>query len=362
MKAFKYYLLLSKLLGRPVLDDEFNTDRAAGAVNGTAAEPGPGTRVVVDTNGKLTIGSDKLDFATGGVQWGDPGLWYGLLTRTVGRAIVAKINPTGTGGAAVGFDNNQTISLQEGIRNNGSSLQALVPGAVTIGTITAGTPYLYGAVLRSAGAFLLMKGGTEFPDWTLVWIIPDGIGNRYPAITCISNASVFTCDYVHIFDLPAPWDTDYGIVTERLAGARSAGNTFTHEADCLIEWTQTALPSASSTGIRFRIQDASNYWEIRILSAGEFQLFEVIDTVATIRANGGAVIANGDRIVLVCENETIKGYSANTLRFTYSLAANFKTNTAGEINRLGTDGAVSDLLTWPRKPSGSALKLIKAAE
>jgi len=37
-----------------LLRDEFHTDRAAGSVNGTPAEPGPGTRTAVEVDGQLT--------------------------------------------------------------------------------------------------------------------------------------------------------------------------------------------------------------------------------------------------------------------------------------------------------------------
>lgn len=38
-----------------LLVDTFDTNRAAGSVNGTAAEPGAGVRTVVDTQSKLSI-------------------------------------------------------------------------------------------------------------------------------------------------------------------------------------------------------------------------------------------------------------------------------------------------------------------
>ena len=41
--------------------DLFTTDRAAGAVNGSVAEPGPGTRTVADTGGQITIGGGALN-------------------------------------------------------------------------------------------------------------------------------------------------------------------------------------------------------------------------------------------------------------------------------------------------------------
>ena len=46
--------LLKKLLRA---QDAFTTARAADAVHGTACEPGPSTRTVVDTDYKLTIGA-----------------------------------------------------------------------------------------------------------------------------------------------------------------------------------------------------------------------------------------------------------------------------------------------------------------
>ena len=39
-----------------LLRDEFSTDLAAGSVNGTAAEPGPGTRTVRDVESFICIG------------------------------------------------------------------------------------------------------------------------------------------------------------------------------------------------------------------------------------------------------------------------------------------------------------------
>ena len=43
-----------------LLRDEFTSALAAGSVNGTAAEPGPGTRAVTDANSKLSITGGAL--------------------------------------------------------------------------------------------------------------------------------------------------------------------------------------------------------------------------------------------------------------------------------------------------------------
>ena len=47
---------------RYLLRDEFTDTLTAGNVNGTAATPGPGTRVAIETDGQLSISSDKLNF------------------------------------------------------------------------------------------------------------------------------------------------------------------------------------------------------------------------------------------------------------------------------------------------------------
>ena len=73
-----------------LLRDEFTTTRAAGAVNGTAAEPGPGTRVVVDAGSDLSIAGSQLVFSGGTGSYGDPGYWLG---PTVSRVAGSKVLP-----------------------------------------------------------------------------------------------------------------------------------------------------------------------------------------------------------------------------------------------------------------------------
>src|SRR5690606_5532771 len=97
-------------------------------------------------------------------------------------------------------------------------------------------------------------------------------------------------DWLCAVNLRAPWNTDYGIATQRLAGARSAGDTFTHEADCLLEFTVTTLPSADQIEMRFRAQDASNYWQVTVDSSGNLDLDEVVGGVVTQRGTAAGVI------------------------------------------------------------------------
>src|SRR3990167_10633079 len=137
-----------------VLNDQFTTDRAAGAVNGTSAEPTGGTRTVVDTNGKLSITGEKASFAPSGAALGNPGLWYSSQSRVAGKVLLANVNVTATGQILFGWDTNQDGVPQANAiygttslflyDNNGITSPAIV-SPFSIGA------HVYASVLRGIG-------------------------------------------------------------------------------------------------------------------------------------------------------------------------------------------------------------------
>jgi hypothetical protein len=137
-----------------------------------------------------------------------------------------------------------------------------------------------------------------------------------------------------------------GPATDVLPGPRQAADTFTHEADFVGEFMLDAIPSISDILIFFRYQDATHQWQLKIDTAGNFQLRENNAGIA-IRGSAAGVLSGGERITIICDDEEIRGYYDTTLAWAYSSAANFKTETSGEINSLGTGGQVSDLITRP---------------
>ncbi len=72
-----------------VLEDQFTTDRAAGSVNGTQAEPTGGTRTVVDTTSLLSITGGQLSVSGSTVGDGNPGIWWPSITRSAGRTVLS---------------------------------------------------------------------------------------------------------------------------------------------------------------------------------------------------------------------------------------------------------------------------------
>lgn len=140
----------------------------------------------------------------------------------------------------------------------------------------------------------------------------------------------------------------YGIATAVLPGPRAAADTFTHEADCVIEFELVALPGgADVVDVEFRRQDATHHWTIRINAAGDLILIED-NAGETARITDAGVLAGGERIVCVADDDDITLYYDTTQAGTYASATNFKTLTSGEIEALGAAGQVSNLISSPR--------------
>lgn len=349
-----------------LLRDDFLSERAAGTLNGTPAEPGPGTRLVVDTGSLASISGGRIVFSSGPLTPGDPRIGYPLTSRVAGRTCIVKggdgLDNPGSGVEA-GFDVDQSGSLGgSAFRKTGMNTVGIKDGTSTTSSFFSMSPtleYLLWVVLRSAGAFYFVQGG-DFSVPTLVWVAPGSTtGSLYPA--AITTGRTFWFETIRMADLPEPFDSDFGIATQRLAGERAAGDPFTHEADGLIEWTQTSLPVTGESTVRFRNQDGDNNWTAAIASSGDFILYERVNGVLTARASAAGVVESGHRCVLICDGRTIRGYSNNTVRWSYLSADNFLTMTGGILFSPGTGGAVSNLVSWPRRLAGRAKSILETA-
>jgi hypothetical protein len=235
-----------------LLRDDFVTDRAAGAVNSTVAEPGPGTRAVVDANSKLTISSGLLSFATGGSAAGNPGLWYAQLSaRTAGRFCVAR-HTHSTQGVSTGFDTNQSGTLSESFRINGTTLGIVAnSNNVTVESATADIPYQVCVALRAIGAMFLVKGGA-FANWTLMFVSGAGNAQPYPGMGAIGTTTVATVDYYRIPSLlwtPNPVVSDgFGSTFGTSDGLGQAETSGPGVGVAGATWTQATGTWATSSG------------------------------------------------------------------------------------------------------------------
>lgn len=344
--------------------DDFTTNEAAPLASPRTAEPGPGTLTLVDTEDKLSISGGALVCAGGKASpgYGDPAIYGASVARSAGRTLLAVLNLDQTNKeASLGWDSNQSSILTDGVLFNASGTLQAYNSAFTgnLDSYSASTDYSIAVALRGTGFFVYAKGGV-FTDWMLVWVAASGTtANLYPVLG--STSAALDASTLRVLDLPAPFDTDYGLATNRIAGAVSAGATFVHEANCLIEFVLTTIGSAGFAYIDYRKQDDNNCWRIRWNSSGTLALIERVAGVDTERGSATSVLSNGHRIVVIADGTTIRVYSNNVLRITYASATNFATETDGELEALGTGGAVSDIVAWPRTLTGQAKTLLDAA-
>lgn len=333
--------------------DLFSTDVAAGSVNATTSTDGKATRTVTDTESKLSISGGSLVLAPKtSAAYGDPYIrWGSALARAAGLAMIIDVEKVNTSTIfQAGWDSNTSGQVSQWVGVNNGYVTTFDVASFNLADISAVT-YKLAVVLSAAavggGAYIFIKGGA-FNRWTLLWI------NRVTTSATINPAianytSVDKIRQVQVCSLPAPFNVDNGLATQLLAGARSQGDAFIHEADCLIGWTVTTL--ANGQQVTFRKQDATNYWRLDAAADGSIALQEVVDGSATSRGTGAASsIANGQRLVVIADGATIKVVANGVVKITYTSAANFATATDGSVLALGTGGAIADLVSWPRVP------------
>jgi hypothetical protein len=328
-----------------LLRDDFTTTASAPLSSPRTAEPGPGTLTLVQVDGQFSVSAGKMPFvAQGTPTWTNQGLYEsGGRSRVAGRALFATLNYSTRSFSLLSWRTVAGVDLTPDVAFyvNGSASIDLKNSATNwlISPIMSVSVNIQLAlILRATGAFAFIKGDT-YTQWTLLWV--DAAANTatlYPVF--VNRLAAGTLDNFRVLDLPSPFNSDYGLATQRLSGARSALDAFSHEANCLIEFTDTTIPSGSNLDLRFRRQDATNYWQVTINSTGALTLNEVVAGTPTQRATAAAVVSSGHRVVIVADSTTIRGYSgtatAPTLRWTYSSASNFATATAGELTALGT--------------------------
>jgi hypothetical protein len=346
------------------LNDLFTTDDAAPLTSPRTAEPGPGTLVATDTGNRQGIVSGQLKhILTVGRGWGDPGIWGAAVARAAGMAFLSHFNisTVNTISGMIGWDTNQASTLDDEalhIENLGL-LNARVGGVSVLlaHTYAATTDCTLEVILRSTGFFIIINDELAYVDASRT------TATVYPGIvTGDAGTATWVYNHMRAAQLPAPWNTDNGIATQVLAGARSTNDAFVHEANCIITFTATTKPSAGDAEVRFRIQDATNYWAFRWNSDGGGRIFEVVDSVATQR--GGAPtdgLANGGKVQIICRDATIKLVYVDKVQANYTSATSFQTETDGMVGGLGTGGALSNVVAWPMTLSGTAKAVLDAA-
>jgi hypothetical protein len=192
--------------------DEFTTARAAGTINNTLPEPGPGgPRGVLDTNNKLSITGGNLSFATGGLASFDPSfLNLEGNPRVAGRMVFAQVNYS-VGRIMVGWLNDKTLTASAinlarrgmiDLNGAGSGTAPAAAGTVVNFTTAFSTNYIVCVAVRASGNQYFIKGGA-FTNWTLIYIDSTGTdATLYPFISALGTTAVGTSSYLHVAQGP----------------------------------------------------------------------------------------------------------------------------------------------------------------
>lgn len=347
------------------LNDQFTTDRAAGAVNGTSAEPTGGTRTVVDTENKLSISSSQLSFAGGKTSpaWADPQITYPSVSRVAGKMLIGKINPSNTSAdVQIGFNRYAsgnvsdagTIYFSAGgmIRNYDS----VIP---IVGAYSGATDYYTAIVLRGTGAYYFIRGGA-FTNWTLLNITQvSNTATLYPNVQLYNGIS--TADNIRIPTstwLPTPLAYD---TFTRADGAISNSETTGPDSQTTpsLAWTGGAISSNTnvitpSLGSELVVNggfDADTDWT----KTGGWSIGSGVASIITTDGNITQNIATiGQWYQLTWDvpsftSGLVKGTfgAGSNLGYSYTSSGNGKINTG----RQASDGYIG--IRWNATPNGS---------
>lgn len=370
-----------RFLGPPyyLINDTFTTNRAAGAVNGTDAEPGPGRRTVTDANSKLSLAGGAAAFATAGVGNGDPGLWYAAQARRAGLLCVGEFSHS-AGGVEIGWDTTAVGGPTDSVRINGTSLQvrAVNGTALVVGAVATATAYQVAVVFRETGALYFIKGGV-FTNWTLLYVGATGTYSPIPSVVATGNTSVATVNYVRVPAarwLPTPlvsdgfggsafgssdglghaegiagglgaggnglawtqhvgvWSASGGVATSTLVTGRALASVDCGTADVLVS-VKLAIGS-NSAAISARYVDESNRIELRHTGAA-IQFVKVIAGVSTTLINTASTFVAGAELRLSCIGTKFRVYYNNAFIGTEQTIADAAVASATRFGLRNTD-------------------------
>jgi hypothetical protein len=190
------YLL--RFLGVDVVSDTTwnNTDTINQPEDGVSAG---GLKVVDTSTGtvKTVAASDALEITGSGASNTTGVHDSEVRTREAGRVFHAKIKVPTAGVNYVGYHSALALTTNiEGFRVNGTDLQAAVNGTFfDIGAVTVGQEYDLIVDANSSGFWGLIRGGTEYPTFILVFI---GGSASTDLVGLIQETAAVSTDYSEV--------------------------------------------------------------------------------------------------------------------------------------------------------------------
>lgn len=280
-----------------LFNDSFSTDGAVSA-GARTADPGPGSATIADSTGVWSsISGGILTPSKGFTVNYQPDYQSEAMDYNPGRALITRLTPDGLGGSQV--ENWIHAGWSDGAANIDNSVYAqfrleTFAGSVTAGIIVneeglrnplgiasypAAGEYVQIAVVMQptamlesywvdfegyqAGNFYIFidKKLRYFSLWGIpgTWSLSNMIARLTHSYSGIAPRSAAEVDYFRVRDLGVPFsDGSFATVDER---PPSWDTPYTADADGIFQFvfSSVAVPTGTAE-MRFRIQDADNYW------------------------------------------------------------------------------------------------------
>lgn len=198
-----------------LIRDDMTNDAAAPLPASEAAYPGPGTAINNDTGNQMSRSGGRLRQSANPISaFTDPRRSYDALARVAGRTLAFKITQASPA-IMVAWENNALGgpgTMQMGFYWSAAGIfQIYYLGGiaqVTVGPLTANTDYWVALTLESTGGYCHILGGSENPDWTLVWVFDAGTGTPLKPSISFSNNASRSVDSLRVADLLGPFNPD----------------------------------------------------------------------------------------------------------------------------------------------------------
>lgn len=354
-------------INRWLLRDDFTTAQSAPLTTPRTCEPGPGTLGLVDTvtgaDASISSGEYLRPRPTGSQAYANYGAYsVAGYTRTIGLMLYCICrSATIDRFDAIAFGSSAALAQGKTFINFASTLAVSVRswngGTINVGgSLTSNTSYQCGIICRSAGDLFFMRGGAQYPSWTLLWV-----GMIDSTQTLFPMSGNFNADSKHdtfrLFQKTGAFMHDYGAAFF-FDATPVANDTTTGKADGLdyITWT----PAAGETlSMLFRRTDDDNTYRLDCAQAGGTIKLYRRDTAVDTELDAGKTqtwtAGNQYRIGIMHAGGEIR-----TFVETIAVGAVAKHVVTGEVYNLAVTGArVSGFVAaanweiWPRTFSGT---------
>lgn len=343
---------------RPLLFDRFLTDRSAGAINGTAAEPGGSdapTRVVSDTGGKATISGDEFKVASG-ASANTPTLVYGPLARVTGQVLAAKVHAPDNGNALFGWSSTSNGTTQTAQFYCNLYELKTTDGFSQLARLTQDAPLWLIIVQRAAGYMYFAFGGA-IGGLSLLHI------NRSGTTASLYAAYVHYTSSVHHAVTDVVVDSALYIPTALVSGLLVSGTINVSESGKTDHLTIAGLTrTAGEIGMVTRYTDANNY--VRIYHDGtNVKIDKVVAGAVTNVASVAKTYSAGADLEAIWYGTNLRVlYNASALNangYTISEAA-LQTGTQVGVYSTNVGNSVTNFECFPRGTGGEHAALKKA--